>query len=195
MLAKASIHCTTCARFPLIESSATMDAGLRQHDARIRNGGALTRTGAGTSPSPFEAFLAFPCFWLWHDPAMTALALGLRYFAGVFAAGFLLGTVRTLWLAPALGELATVAVELPVMLGISWWWCRRLLARQALDMAARAVMGGTAFLWLMLAELALSLAFGRTAAEQLAALLAPAGLLGLAGQMLFAAMPLVIRTR
>jgi hypothetical protein len=123
---------------------------------------------------------------------MTALTLGLRYFAGVFAAGFLLGTIRTLWLAPALGEVPAVAVELPIMLGISWWWCRRLLTRRALAMAARAVMGGTAFLWLMLAELGLSLAFGRTAEQYLAGLLAPAGLLGLAGQVGFAALPMAM---
>lgn len=123
---------------------------------------------------------------------MTALTLGLRYFTGVFAAGFLLGTVRTIWLAPALGELAAVAVELPVMLGISWWWCRRLLRGQVLRTAQRGVMGGTAFVWLMLAELGLSLAIGGTAGEQLAGLLAPVGLLGLAGQLVFAALPLVM---
>lgn len=123
---------------------------------------------------------------------MTALALGLRYFAGVFAAGFLLGTARTLWLAPALGALAAVAVELPVMLGFSWWWCRRLLAGQALATLQRAVMGGTAFVWLMLAELALSLAFGGTPGQYLAELLAPAGLLGLAGQVVFATLPMAM---
>jgi hypothetical protein len=51
---------------------------------------------------------------------MTALTLGLRYFAGVFAVGFLLGTVCTLWLAPAVGEVAAVAIELPVIIGASW---------------------------------------------------------------------------
>lgn len=120
------------------------------------------------------------------------MSVGLRYFAGVFVAGLLLGTIRTLWLAPALGEVPAVAVELPIMLGISWWWCRRLLARRALRMAGRAVMGGTAFVWLMLAELALSLAFGRTAEQYLAGLLAPAGLLGLAGQVVFAALPMAM---
>lgn len=126
---------------------------------------------------------------------MTALFLGLRYFAGVFAAGFLLGTVRTLWLAPALGELAAVAAELPVMLGFSWWWCRRLLSGRVLAAGQLAVMGGSAFLWLMLAELGLSLAFGRTAAEHVAGLLAPPGLLGLAGQLVFAALPLAVRNK
>ena len=71
-------------------------------------------------------------------PAMTALALGLRYFAGVFAVGFLLGTVRTLWLAPTIGDLAAVGVYL-------------------------------------------------------ASFYTPAGLLGLAGQLAFAALPLFIK--
>lgn len=122
---------------------------------------------------------------------MTALALGLRYFIGVFALGFLLGTVRTLWLAPMVGELAAVAIELPLMLGFSWWWCRRVLAGRLVAVGGRAVMGGTAFLWLMLAELGLSLAFGGTLVTHLAALVAPAGLLGLGGQLLFAALPLI----
>lgn len=126
---------------------------------------------------------------------MTALALGLRYFIGVFALGFLLGTVRTLWLAPVVGDMLAVALELPLMLGFSGWWCRRLLAGQLLAMRGRAIMGGTAFLWLMLAELALSLAFGGTLATHLAALLAPAGLLGLGGQLLFAALPLIPKAK
>ena len=122
---------------------------------------------------------------------MTALSLGLRYFLGVFALGFVLGTFRTMWLAREVGELAAVLAELPLMIAASWWWCRRLLARQPLDLAGRAIMGGTAFAWLMLAEFALALAFGRTPAQYLAGLLAPVGLLGLAGQGVFALLPLV----
>jgi hypothetical protein len=125
---------------------------------------------------------------------MTALAAGLRYFLGVFALGFVLGTIRTLWLAREVSELAAVLAELPLMIAASWWWCRRLLARQPLDLAGRAVMGGTAFIWLMLAEFALALAFGRTPAQYLAGLLAPAGQLGLAGQGVFALLPLVVKT-
>ncbi|WP_017666998.1 hypothetical protein [Sandarakinorhabdus sp. AAP62] len=124
---------------------------------------------------------------------MTALALGLRYFTGVFAVGFLLGTIRTLWLAPAMGDLAAVAVELPVMIAASWWWCRRLLAGQTLAMAERAVMGGSAFLLLMLAEFGLAMAFGRTPGVYWASFFTPAGLLGLAGQLGFAALPLFIK--
>lgn len=124
---------------------------------------------------------------------MTALALGLRYFAGVFAVGFVLGTIRTLWLVPAIGEMAAVGVELPVMIGASWWWCRRLLAGQTPAMAERAVMGGSAFILLMLAEFGLALAFGRAPGAYWASLFTAAGLLGLAGQLIFAALPLLIK--
>lgn len=130
-----------------------------------------------------------------HDHGMAALALGMRYFIGVFALGFLLGTVSTLWLAPVVGDVLAVAIELPMMLAFSWLWCRRLLAGRSLAMGGRAIIGGTAFLWLMLAELSLSLAFGGTLATHLAALLAPAGLLGLAGQLLFAALPLIPKAK
>jgi hypothetical protein len=122
---------------------------------------------------------------------MTALRLGLRYFAGVFAAGFILGTLRTLWLGPAIGALPAVAAELPIMLAISWWWCGRLIAGRSLAIGGRAMMGGSAFLWLMLAEFGLALAFRQTPAAYAAGLMAPAGLLGLAGQLLFAALPFI----
>lgn len=126
--------------------------------------------------------------------AMTALAIGFRYFAGVFAVGFALGTIRTLWLAPAVGALAAVGIEVPIMVAASWWWARRLLARQELAMAGRAVMGGSAFVWLMLAEFGLGLAFGQTPGAWLAGFATPAGLLGLAGQLGFAACPLIMKS-
>src|SRR5690606_39056760 len=59
-----------------------------------------------------------------YDPRMghrPILHAALAYWAAIFALGFVLGTVRTLWLAPAVGELAAVALELPVMLGASAW--------------------------------------------------------------------------
>jgi hypothetical protein len=48
------------------------------------------------------------------------VSAALRYFGLIFALGFLLGTVRTLLLAPATGATAAVLIELPVMLGASW---------------------------------------------------------------------------
>ena len=130
----------------------------------------------------------------WTMAAMTALSLGLRYFAGVFAIAFALGTIRTLWLAPAVGAMAAVGIEVPIILAVSWWSGRRLLDRQPLNLRGRAIMGSTAFLWLMLAEFGLALAFGRTPGAYLAPFFTPAGLLGLAGQLGFAAIPLFIRS-
>lgn len=124
---------------------------------------------------------------------MTALSLGLRYSAGVFAIAFALGTIRTLWLAPAIGAIAGVAIEVPLILALSWWWGRRLLARQPLSLAGRAVMGGTAFVWLMLAEFGLAMAFGRAPGAYLESFFTADGLLGLAGQLAFAALPLFIK--
>lgn len=115
----------------------------------------------------------------------------LAYWAWVFAAGFALGTVRTLWLAPRLGPLAAVAAELPIMLAISWIAARRIIARHAIVGHADALaMGALAFALLLLAEAALARVLGGQGvaawAEELAT---PHGALGLAGQALFALLP------
>ena len=128
---------------------------------------------------------------------MNLLRHALVYLAAIFALGFVLGTVRTLWLAPAVGPLAAVALELPVMLGASWWLARRMAARRPLPSRGAALAaGGIAFALLMLAELSLGMAlFGQSANEWLAALATPPGMLGLAGQALFALMPALVWQR
>lgn len=123
----------------------------------------------------------------------AALA-GFAYFAVVFAAGVALGALRVLVLIPWLGKTGAVLVELPVILGISWVASRRIVS--ALDivsgLGARLVMGGVAFLSLMLAELGLSvLAFGQSFAEFLAQYREVHALLGLAGQAAFGLFPAV----
>ena len=123
-----------------------------------------------------------------------AAAGGMVYFAIVFAAGFVLGTLRILVLMPRLGEAAAVLFELPLMLAVSWIACRRVVARVGISRrhAARLLMGGIAFAMLMLAELGLSvLAFARTPAEHLALYRQAPALLGLAGQLAFAAFPFI----
>lgn len=129
---------------------------------------------------------------------MGLLRAALAYFLPVFALGFVLGTVRTLWLAPMLGEVAAVAAELPVMLGASWLLARRTVRRHALTRGGAALaVGLIAFALLLLAELALAMTLaGQTPADWAAALIRPAGALGLAGQALFALLPaLAWRTR
>lgn len=116
------------------------------------------------------------------------------YFAVVFGAGFVLGTVRILVLVPRIGALGAVLVETPLMLAISWAACRWVLARLAVGPAigGRLAMGGLAFVLLVGAELLLAVAgFGATSADFFRAYATPAGMVGLAAQLVFAAMPLV----
>ena len=121
---------------------------------------------------------------------------GMTYFALVFALGFLLGTVRTLFVqdAPGAGRLVGVLIELPIMLGASWFLCRTVIRRFAVAPAlvARAVMGGLAFALLLLAELvAGALLFGRTPGEHFALYREASYALGLAAQIAFGLMPLI----
>lgn len=124
------------------------------------------------------------------------LRLGFRYFALVFAAGMVLGTVRTLWIEPRLGPLVAVALELPVMLGLSVLACRGMLRGRAVGLAAAAAMGAVALVLLLLAEAAVSISLGGlTLAGHLALYRQPGPLLGLAGQLVFAALPMVLRQK
>ncbi len=123
-----------------------------------------------------------------------AAAAGLAYVAVVFAAGFALGTLRFLVLVPTLGESIAVLLELPLMLVISWAACRWLISYFSVSprMAARVVMGGSAFTVLMIAELGVStFVFGRTPFDHLRHYAQLSALLGLAGQLAFAAFPVV----
>lgn len=118
------------------------------------------------------------------------LLTGTVYVAVVFAAGFVLGVLRTLVLAPLLGELGAVLVELPVILTIAWLVCARILRRWPQLPPAAAAMGGLAFLLLMLAETGLStLLAGRSMAEHLALYAQLPHQVGLAGQLAFAVFP------
>lgn len=127
----------------------------------------------------------------------NATVAGLMYFAILFAVGFALGTVRVFVLLPrldtALGETIAVLIELPIILTISWVVCRWLVGRfmVAEGVAPRLLMGGLAFALLLSAEFLLgSMGFGRTLSEQFQRYRNLPDLLGLAGQLAFAAFPL-----
>jgi hypothetical protein len=114
----------------------------------------------------------------------------LAYFATVFAAGIVLGTLRTLVLAPQIGALPAVLVELPLILAIAWASAGRILARwpvAAGGPAALLMMGALSLALLLLAEAALAASVGR---NFLANLATPEGMAGLAGQVVFALFPL-----
>ena len=116
----------------------------------------------------------------------------LFYWAIVFALGFVLGTIRVLAIAPALGsETKAVILELPVMLFASWVAAQWVMRRVApMNRAARLASGCLAFALLMAAEAALAwLAFGQPLDAWAASLFAVPGVIGLAGQAAFALMP------
>ncbi len=125
-----------------------------------------------------------------------AIRLAAAYWAGIFALGFVLGSLRTLWLVPRIGELAAVALELPLMLGASWLWARRLLHGKAITPGQALAMGACAFALLMASEALLVTAMGEPIGQWIAGMGSPAGTLGLAGQIAFALIPwLAARTR
>ncbi len=128
----------------------------------------------------------------------SAAMAGLVYGLLAFAAGFAVGSLRVFWLAPWLGQGPAAIAELPVMLLISWALCRWLIARLGVDrgIKARAMMGLAGFLCLMALEFALAvLGFGVDPGAFLRGLATPVGAVGLAGQIAFALIPLVVARR
>jgi hypothetical protein len=82
------------------------------------------------------------------------LRAGVLYFVIVFAVGFVLGTIRTLWVVPRLGVRTAEVLECPVMLVVSIlaarWVVRRL--RMAPEPRARLSSGGIALALMLVAE-------------------------------------------
>lgn len=122
-----------------------------------------------------------------------ALRAGAAYTLLVFAVAFALGVVRVLLVGPRIGELPAVAIEVPVMLAVAWPICARMVRTFALGSTSeRAAMGASAFVLLMALGWALALlVFGRSEDEMLAEYRKAAGLLGLAGQVGFALLPVL----
>ena len=120
---------------------------------------------------------------------------GVVYFAIVFAAGFVFGTARAVLAADAPEmRLAAVAIELPLILAVSWFACRFVVRRFAVpaEASARAGMGAVAFLLLMAAEAALGVGLaGRSLGEHFALYAEASHALGLVGQVVFGLLPLV----
>lgn len=119
---------------------------------------------------------------------------GAIYFALIFGLGFVLGTIRVLWLVPMIGEANAVMAEQPIMLIASWFAARWLVRRHRLvSVCARGTMGLVAFALLMLAEVALASALlGQAPADWLNSIFAMPGIIGLTGEILFALMPLLV---
>lgn len=85
---------------------------------------------------------------------MRAFRPGLLYFALVFAAGFALGTIRTLWVVPRVGARMAELLESPIMVVVTILAARWVVLRYAVPrlLSARLRMGGFALLLMLVAE-------------------------------------------
>ncbi len=125
---------------------------------------------------------------------MNVLRASMLYFAVVFAVAFGMGVMRVLVVVPHIGALAAVALEVPVLLVLSWVVAGWILRHWPMALVQTIAMGALAFATLMLAELSLStLLFGQTAEVFLMAMTTLPGALGLAGQISFAVIPALRR--
>jgi hypothetical protein len=126
----------------------------------------------------------------------AAIKAGEIYGAVLFAAGLVLGIARTLLLEPRLGDLPAVALELPVMFFLAWVLSGWVLRRWPVGPGAapRLVMGAIALIVVILCEVVfVRLVFDIPFSGAVAQLVTPPGLLGLAGQLAAAAIPLLRR--
>lgn len=120
------------------------------------------------------------------------------YTSGVFAVGFVLGAFRVIFLAPRVGEMPAVAIELPLMLIASYFIAKAVLHHWHVPrhVVPRLSMGALAFAILMVFEVTLSLTlFGNSLEQHLARYGRPVAWLGIAGQLVFAAMPVLLLAR
>jgi hypothetical protein len=117
------------------------------------------------------------------------------YFIIVFAFAFLTGVLRTIFLTPAVGATRAVMIEVPFIITVSWITARHIVRRYELHSAvSKLSVGLTSFVLLMAAELSLAQFLNDQSPEQwAAALIVIPGVIGLAAQILFALMPLLIR--
>ncbi len=90
---------------------------------------------------------------------MQILKAGVIYFALVFSAGFVLGTVRTLWAVPRVGTRLAELMEAPVMLVVTIVAARWIVWHLAIPYVplARLGMGGIGLSLLLIAEFGLVL--------------------------------------
>jgi hypothetical protein len=114
------------------------------------------------------------------------------YFALVFGAGFLLGSIRVPFLVPRLGERTAELLEAPVMLAVIFFASRFVVRRFALSSSARRsiVVGLWALALLLVAELLLAVALqGRSVADYVSSRDPIAGGVYVVSLVLFGLMP------
>jgi hypothetical protein len=95
------------------------------------------------------------------DVVMKWLTSSAAYFAIVFGAGFVFGTVRVMWLVPMVGVRVAELAEIPLMLAVIVIAARSVNRRflTGRDRYSRLIVGVMALVLLLLAELILGVMF------------------------------------
>jgi hypothetical protein len=123
-----------------------------------------------------------------------AIKTGFIYFLIMFAVGFALGVVRVLLVVPHVGELYAVLLEVPLMVFISWQVSRWVLRRyfKGNDLQNYLIIGVSALLFLIIVEYLLAVTvFHRSTSEFILGLQSLPGAIGLTGQIIFGAIPVM----
>lgn len=130
---------------------------------------------------------------------VRAIWAGVVYAVAVFSFAFLTGALRTVAVSSTgAPPVLAVAIELPALLLASWVICGLLLERihVSADLGLRLLMGAVALIVMLSAEFALSaIVIGRSLPQFIASYEHPEAMLGLIGQLVFAALPAVRRQR
>jgi hypothetical protein len=131
---------------------------------------------------------------------MNGIKEGVQYVGLVFAAGFMFGILRNLALNSHIihNETTAVAMEIPMMLIISWYCCRWIINKSTSLVRSqdRVVMSVTAFGLLMLAELSLTVfLLKRTVLEHFRGYQETSRTMGLLAQIGFGIMPIFLGSR
>lgn len=123
------------------------------------------------------------------------LKAGVLYFAVVFGAGFVLGTIRTLWVVPHVGARTAELMESPIMLVVTILTARWIVRRLAVPftLPSRLGMGSVALGLMLVAEFTLVLWLrGLSIREYLASRDPISGTVYYLMLGLFAVMPLLV---
>lgn len=121
------------------------------------------------------------------------LSSGIFAGLGIFAAGFVLGVIRTLWLVPRLPEWQAVLIEGPFILTLTWFILRFFIRRSTIPAVVpkRLAFGAIALLTLWLCEWVMTVTLmGETPAFFFRSFTTMPGIIGLVGQLLIIVMPL-----
>ena len=124
-----------------------------------------------------------------------SLTAATGYFLVLFALGFVLGTMRVLFVAPRIGVLRATLLEVNIMLTAAVFLSRWAIGCWQVppNLSAREAMALWFLVLLALFETLVGVTlFGRTLAGTWAGLATPAGLIGLTAQIVVALLPVFV---